>query len=107
MGALKGRFQCLRGLRVNINSNSDHIKACRWITVAIILHNLIIDVEGEVSGTAFFPLHTQDKEQEDVAPPVEEEEEEEEEELEEEGEAKRRQLTAELLAYREQVGIQF
>jgi len=64
-------------------------------------------VEGEVSGTAFFPLHTQDKEQEDVALPVEEEEEEKEEELEEEGEAKQHQLTAELLAYREQVGIQF
>src|SRR5207245_3652830 len=25
MGALKGRFQCLRGLRVNINSNSQHV----------------------------------------------------------------------------------
>ena len=72
--------------------------------MAIILHNLIIDVEGEVSGTAFFQLHTQDKEQEDVPPPVEEEE---EEELEEEEEAKQHQLTAELLAYREQVGIQF
>ena len=79
MGALKGRFQCLRGLRVNINSNADHIRACRWITVAIILHNLIIDVEGEVSGAAFYPLHTQEEEQEDVAQPVGEEEEEEEE----------------------------
>ena len=105
MGALKGRFQCLRGLRVNINSKSDHIKACRWITVAIILHNLIIDVEGEVSGAAFYPLHTQENEHEEVAPPTEEEEE--EEELEEEGEAKRRQLIAELLAYQEQMGIQF
>lgn len=28
MGALKGRFQCLRGLRVQINSNQDHIAAC-------------------------------------------------------------------------------
>jgi hypothetical protein len=107
MGALKGRFQCLRGLRVCINSNADHIRACQWITVAIILHNLIIDVEGEVSGAAFYPLHTREEEQEDVAQPLEEEEEEEEEELEEEGEAKRHQLIAELLAYREQMGIQF
>lgn len=107
MGALKGRFQCLRGLCVNINSNADHIKACQWITVAIILHNLIIDVEGEVSDTAFYPLDVQEEDQVNDAQPVNEEEEEEEEELEEEGEAKQRQLTAELLAYREQRGIQF
>jgi hypothetical protein len=107
MGALKGRFQCLRGLRVNINSNADHIKACQWIMVAIILHNLIIDVEGEVSDAAFYPLDVQEEDQVNDAQPVNEEEEEEEEELEEEGEAKRHQLTAELLAYREQRGIQF
>lgn len=46
MGALKGRFQCLRGLRVDINNKSDHVAACRWITIAIILHNIIIEVEG-------------------------------------------------------------
>jgi len=44
MGALKGRFQCLRGLRVKINSHEDHRKAMRWISVVIILHNLIIDI---------------------------------------------------------------
>ena len=59
-------------------------------------------MEGEVSRAAFYPLHTQESEHEEVAPPTEEEE-----ELEEEGEAKRRQLIAELLAYREQMGIQF
>lgn len=46
MGALKGRFQCLRGLCVNIDTANDHIQACQWMTVAIVLHNLIIDVEG-------------------------------------------------------------
>lgn len=46
MGALKGRFQCLRGLRVKINSHEDHRTALRWVTVTIILHNLIIDIEG-------------------------------------------------------------
>ena len=50
MGALKGHFQCLPGLHVSINSPNDHIHACHWITVAIILHNLIIDVEGTASG---------------------------------------------------------
>ena len=34
MGAIKGRFQCLRGLRVNINSNEDHKKACGGLRVA-------------------------------------------------------------------------
>ena len=46
MGALKGRFQCLRGLRVKINSYADHRAAMPWITVTIILHNLIIDIEA-------------------------------------------------------------
>lgn len=46
MGALKGRFQCLRGLRVKINNHEDHRAAMQWITVVIILHNLIIDIEG-------------------------------------------------------------
>ena len=46
MGALKGRFQCLRGLRVKINNHEDHCQALRWISVVIILHNLIIDING-------------------------------------------------------------
>jgi hypothetical protein len=46
MGALKGRWQCLRGLRLSINSQHEHVAACRWITICIILHNLCIDVEG-------------------------------------------------------------
>ena len=46
MGALKGRFQCLRGLRVKINNHEDHCAAMQWITVVIILHNLIIDIKG-------------------------------------------------------------
>ncbi|KAF8814094.1 hypothetical protein BYT27DRAFT_7219928 [Phlegmacium glaucopus] len=53
IGALKGRFQCLHGLRVHINSNKDHYEACQWISVAIILHNLIIDVEGSKSVEYF------------------------------------------------------
>ena len=59
MGALKGRFQCLCGLPVNINSNGDHVKACRWITIAIILHNLVIDVECGDSVGQFGDMHWQ------------------------------------------------
>ena len=58
MGALKGRFQCLCGLHVAINSPKSHFKATHWIKVAIILHNLVINVEGEVSGQWFAALHT-------------------------------------------------
>lgn len=50
IGELKGRFQSLRGLRVSINSYEDHVHALRWITVAIILHNLIIDVKARLNG---------------------------------------------------------
>jgi hypothetical protein len=46
MGALKGRFQCLRGLRVKINNHKDHHEAMQWISVAIILHNLIIEIDS-------------------------------------------------------------
>ena len=97
MGALKGRFQCLCGLRVNIKSNEDHKKALQWVTVAIILHNLIIDVEGYQSGVTFAPLHTQVEEVEDRG----------EQDLpfdvnmEEGGEVKRQRLIAELLAYQQ------
>ena len=68
MGALKGRFQCLHGLRVNINSNSDHVKACCWITIAIILHNLVIDVEGGNTVGQFGDIHQRAEEEADGGP---------------------------------------
>ena len=58
MGALKGWWQCLRGLWVSINSKQQHCAACRWITIAIILHNLVINVDGTVMDTQFGGLHT-------------------------------------------------
>ena len=65
MGALKGHFQCLCGLQVNITSNSEHVYAFCWITVAIILHNLIIDVEGNSFASHFTPDHGCEQEFED------------------------------------------
>lgn len=65
MGALKGHWQCLRGLQAEINGDKDHVKACQWITICIILHNLIIDVEGSASAAAFQNLHGQAEEEED------------------------------------------
>jgi hypothetical protein len=99
MGALKGRFQSLRGLRVNILSNSDHIKACQWVTVAIILHNMVVDVDGGQSGAAFSHIHTHQEEEEDRGP---REQQGQVGSDEADGQAKRVQLTDVLLAYREQ-----
>lgn len=94
MGALKGRFQCLRGLRVNIQSKWDHHAACRWITIAIIFHNLIIDVEGSKSAAHFKGEHGHTEEDENP-------------EIQdipmngEDDETKRKELVTELVAFRE------
>lgn len=68
MGALKGRWQCLRGLRVLINSKRDHIIACRWITIAIILHNITVEIEGDTWSQHYIAQHDMSEEpQEDDA----------------------------------------
>jgi hypothetical protein len=96
MGVLKGRFQCLRGLQVHIISNKDHVDALRWITAAIILHNLVIDVEGHAHTQELLSRHGVNEEQEDCgpshAPQFREDE--------NEDDAKRRQLVVELVAYK-------
>jgi hypothetical protein len=97
MGALKGHFQCLRGLQVNINSNSDHANALNWITVAIILHNLIIDVEGNSFLPHFLPDHGHDEEFEDGGGQHEPQFEGDDEDN---GVAKRRELVEELIAFK-------
>lgn len=89
IGELKGRFQCLRGLRVSINSYEDHLHALRWITVAIILHNLVIDVKARVDGA----VEVQQGAVADVEPHVREYDK-------ESGEEKRKYLIAELLCAR-------
>ena len=35
-----------------------HAEACRWITIAIILHNMVIDIDGANAATNFGGLHT-------------------------------------------------
>ncbi|KAF7367676.1 DDE Tnp4 domain-containing protein [Mycena sanguinolenta] len=65
MGALKGRWQCLRGLRLSINSNREHIAACRWVTIATILHNIVVRVGGEEFGAHFAAAHGETEERED------------------------------------------
>ncbi|TFK69390.1 hypothetical protein BDN72DRAFT_767955, partial [Pluteus cervinus] len=96
MGALKSRFPCLRSLRVNITSVDDHWDACRWITIAIIIHNMVIDVEG----SAVEDMGTTNMGSSQVGGDNEGEGDEEEEEVDdsEAGELKRQRLIAELLA---------
>jgi hypothetical protein len=45
IGALKGRFQSLRGLRLYINTRKHHEAAIEWIRTCLILHNLILHHE--------------------------------------------------------------
>ena len=101
MGALKGRFQCLRGLRVTINSKQQHIAACQWMTIAIILHNIVIEVEGAKEGE-YFRAQAEGEgggvqegdEEGDLVP--------QQGGLNQDGEAKRQKLIAELLAFKNQ-----
>ena len=41
-GILKGRFQSLKGIRVEIKTAHDLNFFCEWILVCIILHNILI-----------------------------------------------------------------
>jgi hypothetical protein len=94
MGALKGCFQCLHGLWVNINFNSEHAQALCWITVAIILHNLIIDVEGNSFGSYFLPDHGHEQKSKDRGRQHELQK-----NNEDSGVAKWKELVAELIAF--------
>ena len=46
--ALKGRFQSLRELRLQVRTKKDIQVAVHWIQCCIILHNMIIDFEKEL-----------------------------------------------------------
>jgi hypothetical protein len=45
-GAIKGRWQSLKGLRITINRKHDHVRAMHWISACFILHNITVEVEG-------------------------------------------------------------
>ncbi|KAF9009809.1 hypothetical protein BDZ89DRAFT_908235, partial [Hymenopellis radicata] len=96
MGALKGRFQCLRGLRIRIKSAEDHLYAIRWVVICIILHNLIIDIEG-TAESEHLDGHGLREEEADGGGDAENRE-----PIGTGDGAKRRQLVAELQAYYEQ-----
>lgn len=43
IGQLKGHFQSLRGLQINIESKRDHARAVLWVQACAALHNLLLD----------------------------------------------------------------
>lgn len=97
MGGLKNRWSCLKGLRIAINSKEDHIRACHWITIAIILHNAIIDIEGTHSTEVFASQNMDGGPNEQGSMNLEPEYIGPEDEA---GEAKRQKLVAEIVAFR-------
>lgn len=46
IGVLKGRFQSLLQLRIQVYTHKRHMWAIMWIRCCIILHNLIIRIES-------------------------------------------------------------
>jgi hypothetical protein len=46
IGLLKGRFQSLFQLRIQIYTHEKHLWAIMWIRCCIILHNLILRIEA-------------------------------------------------------------
>lgn len=47
MGLLKGTFQSLKEIRIQLVNTKRHMVIIMWARVCIILHNLIIRIEGD------------------------------------------------------------
>jgi hypothetical protein len=54
LGYLKGRFQSLRQLHQNIDSEREWLLALTWIRVCIIIHSLAFEVEHIVEDDTFW-----------------------------------------------------
>ena len=84
-------------LCVDINSNGDYVETCQWITIAIIIHNMVIDIKGTNADASFGHLHTMTEELEDRGIPQELMD---EDEMEKAGESKHNKLVAEVVTYK-------
>lgn len=51
IGLLKGRFQSLLELRINVHNNQHHLYTIMWCRACIILHNLVLRIEGDTIDT--------------------------------------------------------
>lgn len=98
MGALKGRWPSLRGLRLNLNDPRDHLRICNWISCCILLHNAVLDIDGWVAGAEFLGAHGREEEEEDRGGRDEPIEYDAEDMDEDDPGARRRELVAELWA---------
>jgi len=47
MGLLKGTFQSLKEIRIQLTNTKRHMIIIMWARVCIVLHNLIIRIEGD------------------------------------------------------------
>jgi hypothetical protein len=47
MGLLKGTFQSLKEIRIQLVNTKCHVIIIMWACVCIVLHNLIIRIEGD------------------------------------------------------------
>jgi hypothetical protein len=47
MGLLKGTFQSLKEIRIQLTDSRHHMIVIMWARVCIVLHNLIICIEGD------------------------------------------------------------
>ena len=47
MGMLKGTFQSLKEIRIQLINTKRHMVIIMWARVCIVLHNLIIRIEGD------------------------------------------------------------
>jgi hypothetical protein len=47
MGMLKGTFQSMKEIRIQLINTKRHMVIIMWARVCIILHNLIIRIEGD------------------------------------------------------------
>jgi hypothetical protein len=63
IGILKGRFQSLRGLRINVNKDSGHAKVCQWIQACSVLHNILTLKDPWTQETDY--VHHEDDDLED------------------------------------------
>lgn len=58
---LKGRWSCLRGLRIGVEDMDDEGRVTCWIRACVVLHNLLID-------TAELYMDNEDPEDDDYDP---------------------------------------
>lgn len=45
IGILKNRFQSLKQLRVRVDKQAGHRKACEWISACCVLYNFVLDID--------------------------------------------------------------